>query len=436
MKKILVSIVMPVYNPGDYLRPCLDSLLSQTIKDFQIIAIDDVSTDSSFGTLKEYQRNDSRVMAFRNPYHIGAARTRNIGIQLAEGKYLSVLDADDYFEPEYLERMLRPMESPEVDAVTCDFYMRDEATCKEYELPLHPFIKSKMKSDVIINQSSDYFFQMFSENPFTKMWRLSYIRKQGIQFQDIRHSNDVFFGRVGLLSANRIVHVDCPLVHYRLNTKHQISAVRGKRPLYIFAALRKVYQYLIDTGSYNKYKQSFNNWAMNHLVANISLAKEREKRIAIRYMREHGFKALSMDSLNRDDFLGLRMYYVWYDFYNNGILDTSISKYVYRDFFQLLKKHEDRSYALWGYGKLGGRFAKMAKEYKFPLAEIYDQDINKWDGSSVPPVKSFESRCNSVNAIIYTNARFKSEIEAVVNEVDADIELIDFSLYSEFKNGD
>ena len=77
----------------------------------------------------------------------------------------------------------------------------------------------------------------------------------------------------------------------------------------------------------------------------------------------------------------------------------------------------------------------MAEEYKFPLVEIYDQDINKWNSSSAPPVKSFESRCNSVNAIIYTNARFKSEIEAVVNEVDADIELIDFSLYSEFESG-
>ena len=240
---------------------------------------------------------------------------------------------------------------------------------------------------------------------------------------------------MGLLSANLIVHVNCPLVHYIINTTHQISATRGKRPLYIFVALKKVYQYLIDTGLYNKHRQSFNNWAMNHLLGNISLAKEREKRIAIRYMRERGFRALSMDNLKRDDFFGLRMYYVWHDFYNKGVLNTSIPKHVYRDFFQLLKKHAGRRYALWGYGKLGGRFAKMAEEYKFPLVEIYDQDINKWNSSSVPPVKSFEPRCNSVTAIIYTNARFKSEIEAIVNEVDADIELIDFSLYSEFKSG-
>ena len=90
-----VTIIMPVYNPGEYLRPCLDSLLAQSMKDFRIIAIDDGSTDNSWDVLQEYAAQDARVLPQKNPYNIGAARTRNIGIQLAQGEYVVILDADD-----------------------------------------------------------------------------------------------------------------------------------------------------------------------------------------------------------------------------------------------------------------------------------------------------------------------------------------------------
>lgn len=101
----LISIIIPIYNGEDYLEQCINSVLNQTIKELEIICIDDGSTDSSVEIIHKYQRFEKRIILLRQNNQ-GQGKARNNGIKIATGKYISFLDADDYYlDGDALEKM-------------------------------------------------------------------------------------------------------------------------------------------------------------------------------------------------------------------------------------------------------------------------------------------------------------------------------------------
>ena len=101
---VKVSVIIPVYNAYDYLRPAIDSILDQTLTELEVICIDDGSTDNSLEILKEYQERDPRVRIVTET-NAGPGIARNNGIKRARGEYLAFLDADDFYEPTFLEEL-------------------------------------------------------------------------------------------------------------------------------------------------------------------------------------------------------------------------------------------------------------------------------------------------------------------------------------------
>lgn len=97
-----VSVIVPVYNSSKYLRECLDSILNQTLKEIEVIIIDDGSTDESISIISEYEDKDERVKALFNINH-GTGYTINQGIKLARGEYIAEVDADDFIDPDMYE---------------------------------------------------------------------------------------------------------------------------------------------------------------------------------------------------------------------------------------------------------------------------------------------------------------------------------------------
>lgn len=109
-----LSVVLPVYNVADYLGACLDSLFAQTFVDFEIIAVDDGSTDSSAAILSRYAEGDKRLKVIRQA-NAGLGAARNRGLNLSSGKYVHFLDSDDLLEPTTYERVIDAMEKYELD---------------------------------------------------------------------------------------------------------------------------------------------------------------------------------------------------------------------------------------------------------------------------------------------------------------------------------
>lgn len=100
-----ISIIVPVYNKEKYLAQCLDSLLSQTFTDFEIICINDCSTDSSLEIVNSYLEKDSRISLINLEKNLGLGFVRNLGIEKSKGEYLAWIDADDYIDETYLEEL-------------------------------------------------------------------------------------------------------------------------------------------------------------------------------------------------------------------------------------------------------------------------------------------------------------------------------------------
>ena len=122
MKKVIkVSVIVPVYNVEKYLRQCLESLVNQTLREMEIICVNDGSTDSSPQIIEEYMRKDSRVRMISKE-NTGYGHSMNLGIDSSTGEYIGIVEADDFVNPEMFEELYRLASENQADMVKSDFY--------------------------------------------------------------------------------------------------------------------------------------------------------------------------------------------------------------------------------------------------------------------------------------------------------------------------
>ena len=114
-----LSIIIPVYNTGEYLRACLDSVLMQTMDDWELILIDDGSRDNSGAICDEYAEKDARIRVIRKENE-GVSVARNLGLSLAKGEYIGFVDSDDQIDPGTFEAMYAAAKNSGADIVMCD----------------------------------------------------------------------------------------------------------------------------------------------------------------------------------------------------------------------------------------------------------------------------------------------------------------------------
>ena len=140
-----ISVVMPNYNtPIDYLKTAVESILSQTYKDFEYIIVDDRSTDDSYEYLKSL--TDPRIRVIRNKNNLGITKTLNVGFDLAQGEYIARMDSDDIALPDRLETQLRFMDD-HPDVIVCGAWAElfgDENYCMKREMPEQEFMRCSL----------------------------------------------------------------------------------------------------------------------------------------------------------------------------------------------------------------------------------------------------------------------------------------------------
>lgn len=117
-----ISIIVPVYNVEDYLERCIDSILSQTFIDYELILIDDGSTDSSGKLCDQYAKKDKRIRVFHK-VNEGVSKARNLGLDVAKGNYISFVDSDDYIKKDCLMVLFKSITENDYDCVSMDFSM-------------------------------------------------------------------------------------------------------------------------------------------------------------------------------------------------------------------------------------------------------------------------------------------------------------------------
>ena len=133
----LISVIMPAYNAEKYIAEAIQSVISQTYTNWQLLIIDDCSTDRTAEIAEEFEKSDQRIRVLRNPQNIGVAKTRNRGFDLAKGEWLALLDSDDRWHKEKLEKQLALADNSDADIIYCSYALTDEngKHLSDYKVP-------------------------------------------------------------------------------------------------------------------------------------------------------------------------------------------------------------------------------------------------------------------------------------------------------------
>lgn len=248
MEQIKVSVIMPFHNAEAYIKETMASILAQTLKEIEIICVDDGSEDATYSILQEYAKKDARLLAIsQEKSNAGVARNR--GLREARGKYLLFLDSDDLFEPDLLEKMYEACEGDQADLCVCDADQYDTQKKERIEKPQY------LRRECIPEQLpfsretiGKYILYFTTSVPWNKMVRREFIEEEGICFQDIPRANDQFFSIMALVLAKRITIVWEKGVHYRIKQTDNLTTRFSETPLCSFDALLKVKNTLEQKG--------------------------------------------------------------------------------------------------------------------------------------------------------------------------------------------
>ena len=207
MSEIKVSVIMPVYNAETYLEEAIECLICQTLKEIEIICVDDGSTDRSLEILEEYSKRDDRIKILhqRNLY---AGVARNNGLKQANGEFVIFLDSDDLFERGLLEKTYKQGKKVNADIVLFGGECFNVDNGEHKERP--DFLRKEYIGDKSVFSRKDIpekIFNITTPCPWTKLYSRKFIEREKLQFQELQHTNDAFFVLLSLALANKITYI-------------------------------------------------------------------------------------------------------------------------------------------------------------------------------------------------------------------------------------
>jgi len=261
---IKVSVILPVYNEELYLQQCLDSICGQTLKDIEIICVDDGSTDNSLNILQDYAARDERitVLTQENRY---AGAARNYGMRNAEGEYLLFLDSDDYFELDMLEKLYEKAERDQLDIAICRYDSYDDSS---YQIVPWNF----SGRDSFLPEDTEVFdgkglknagiFQVTVGWAWDKLLRRDFVQKCGYLFSEFRSSEDGFFVYMLMARAKRIGMLPERMVHHRINNINSLSNTKESDWENGFRMLEMIAEELAKQGLKHTFEKSFASFAI------------------------------------------------------------------------------------------------------------------------------------------------------------------------------
>ena len=271
-----VSVIIPVYNTEEYLRECLDSVVNQTLKEIEIICVDDGSTDSSLEILTEYAQKDSRfTIITQKNLHAGVAR--NAGLAVATGKYVHIFDADDYIDINIYKDLYNKVKKADIDLCIFDvnFYdIKNKTIYKEnYTLKKEMIPNKEVFSKLDI---PDSIFTMTPSWAWNKFIRREFLKNHKIYFQNTMHSNDVYFAYITLALSKKIVVDFKPYIYHRENVPTGLTSknIRQKYPLVMLDVIDKIDKRLKKEGLYNILERAFIHGSLSILKYNLTRLKD------------------------------------------------------------------------------------------------------------------------------------------------------------------
>lgn len=216
-----VSIIIPIYRAEKYIRKCLDSFFNQTLKEIEIILIDDLGGDNSIKIAEEYAQKDSRIKIIYNETNLGEGRSRNVGIENAKGEYIAFADPDDWVDLDFYEKLYEEAKKQDYDIVKSERIKiyPDDNNKKEFQKVLNKLIKRQMKAGLP-------YFLLFTYEHTTAIFKRNYIIENNVKYSNIRNGPDNIFLLQASFYAKSLSLIDNTYYYYRIiksSVTHQID---------------------------------------------------------------------------------------------------------------------------------------------------------------------------------------------------------------------
>lgn len=290
-KEPTVSVITPVYNVEMYLDTCIKSILRQSFSDFELILIDDGSTDNSLSICSAYANKDRRIHVLTQTNH-GQAFARNRGIDYSHGDYLAFVDSDDYIHPQYLEILVSNLKKHQANIAICSFIKGDkrnykwEHFCCDDESCCKYNGKSFLRESIEKNSNKIWVL-------WDKLFRKDCFKQIRLPENRIYEDNAVVYKL--LYSANYVVDVDLSLYYYYENSNGTTELASPDKKLDWLLVLDEMAAFFYDKKEvelYNKYRKQYLQDAlflykqMVDCMPNASKTKELKENIIKRYKND------------------------------------------------------------------------------------------------------------------------------------------------------
>lgn len=268
-----VSVIVPIYNVEKYLEKCINSLLSQTLEDIQIILVNDGSKDNSGNIAREYEKNNKNRIIYVEKENGGLSDARNYGLKYATGDFIAFLDSDDYIEKNAYEEMYNKAIEENADYVECDFiweFPNKIRVDKQY-----PY---KNKKEMLS------FVRVVAWN---KLIKRQLITDNNLEFPKGLRYEDVEFTYKLIPFVNKFAYVDKPFIHY-VQREGSIANVQNERTAEIFTVLDNVIEFYKKNNIYEKYRDELEyNYARYLLCSSLKrMCKIKDKTIREKLLTE------------------------------------------------------------------------------------------------------------------------------------------------------
>jgi glycosyltransferase involved in cell wall biosynthesis len=259
-----VSVIVAVYNAERYLRQCLDSIINQTLREIEIICVNDGSTDNSLAILEEYALRDTRFRIFSKANEgLGGASARNLGLEKACGEFLSILDSDDFFELDMLEKAVKKADATDADIVVfggCEYDDRNGNITKVTSILNEKYIPKK---EVFSHRDcAGDIYQLSQGMAWNKLFKRIFLEKHGLKFQLIKYTDDAYFTFAHMALAEKITVLSENLCYYRVNSGVSQTDGLANYPDSAYLPYIALKNSLVEWGIYEEVERSFLNCAV------------------------------------------------------------------------------------------------------------------------------------------------------------------------------
>lgn len=409
----MISVIMPLYNAERFLEESLKSVLEQTYRDIELICIDDGSSDRTSEIVSNAAIEDDRIVLLKNKNNRGAAYSRNKGLEIAKGDYLSFLDGDDFFDLNMFELSYKCAIENDLDIVVFGYAhvesdrIHEKQSFNKTEL----YMKRHCSKPFDVSDVSRGDFVCWNNAPWNKLFKREFIASLALRFQNLSSQNDVYFVDKAFLMAEKIMFLDEKKVMvYARDHDSPDRITNNKNAINKYLAYKQLLEDLtLDTD--NEWRYEYAHYKCYYSL--IDAYKSKNGRKLFDYLNDY-----ERNSLNRYDELISNSHSLeptprlseliqkpyeshWFNY--ESLLSQSLSN-MGNAIWNELSKYDE--IIVWGVGKNGKTFLTRAEEKGFVVRVVLDADADtaaEKNGYSIESPRNLSFRGNCLLVVTMSN---------------------------------